>query len=137
MLHLQTFSISDHSLRTRTQKVSNFLNYLDARFINHFIPGQNLSVDESVVGFKGKVTFITYNPKKPTKWGIRIYVLADSATGSTMAKSPQRASSNWAFLLHPELFFNFSIISDRHGLISAVTTFLLTDFIQAQHLPVN
>ena len=55
----------------------------------------------------------------------------------TTAKSPQRASSNQTFLLHPKLFFNFSIISDRHGLTSAVTTFLLTDFIQAQHLPVN
>jgi hypothetical protein len=56
-----------------------------------------------------------------------------------MAKSPKRASSNQAFLLHPELFLNFSIISDRHGLTSAVTTFLLTDFIQvqAQHLRVN
>jgi len=64
MLHLETVSNSDHSLRTRTQKVSNFLNYIDARFREYFIPGQNLSVDESVVGFEGKVSFITYNPKK-------------------------------------------------------------------------
>jgi len=55
----------------------------------------------------------------------------------TMAKSPQKASSNQIFLLLPELFFNFSIISDRHGLTSTVTTFLVTNFIQAQHLPVN
>jgi hypothetical protein len=63
MLHLETVSTSDHSLRTRTQKVSNFLKYIDARFREHFIPGQNLSVDESVVGFKGKFSLITYNPK--------------------------------------------------------------------------
>ena len=80
MLHLDRVSTSDHSLRTRTQKVSNFLKYIDARFREHFIPGQNLSVDESVVGFKGKISFITYNPKKPTKWGILVYVLVDSAT---------------------------------------------------------
>src|SRR5215510_4758806 len=55
----------------------------------------------------------------------------------TMAKSPQGALSNQTFHLHPELFFNFFIISDKHGLTSAVSTFLLTDFIQAQHLPVN
>ena len=59
MLHLETVSTSDHSLRTRTQKVSNFLKYIDARFREHFIPGQNLSVDESVFGFKGKISFIT------------------------------------------------------------------------------
>jgi len=63
MLHLETVSTSDHSLRTRAQKVSNFLKYIDARFREHFIPGQNLLVDESVVGFKGKISFITYNPK--------------------------------------------------------------------------
>jgi len=62
MLHLETVSTSDHSLRTRTQKVSNFLKYIDARFRVHFIPDQHLSDDESVVGFKGKVSFITYNP---------------------------------------------------------------------------
>ena len=63
MLHLEAVSTSDHSLRNRTQKVSNFLKYIDARFREHFIPGQNLSVDESVVGVKGKISFITYNPK--------------------------------------------------------------------------
>jgi hypothetical protein len=79
MLNLKTVSTSDYSLRTRTQKVSNFLKHIDARFREHFISGQNLSVDESVVGLKGKISFITYNPKKPSKWGIRIYVLADCA----------------------------------------------------------
>jgi len=53
MLHLETVSTAD-SLRTRTQKVSNFPKYINASFRDHFIPGQNLSVDESVVGFKGK-----------------------------------------------------------------------------------
>jgi hypothetical protein len=55
MLHLETVFTSDDSLRTRTQKVSNFLKYIGARFREHFIPGQNLSVDESVVDFKGKI----------------------------------------------------------------------------------
>jgi hypothetical protein len=103
--------------------VSNFLKYIDAMFREHFIPGQNLSVDESVVGFKGKISFITYNPKKNQLNGESVYMFwqtlppAMSAPSSpTMAKSPQRASSNQTFLLHPELFFNFTIISDRHGL---------------------
>jgi hypothetical protein len=97
MLHLETVSTSGHSLRTRTQKVSNYLKYIDARFREHFIPGQNLWVDESVVGFKGKIPFITYNPKKPTN-GESVSMFwqtlppAMSAPSSpTMAKSPQRA----------------------------------------------
>jgi len=144
MLHLETVSTSDHSLRTRTQKVSNFLKYMDARFREYFIPGQNLSVDESVVGFKGKIYSSLTTQKKKQLNGESVSMFwqtlppAMSAPSfPTMAKSPQRASSNQIFLLHPKLFFNFSIISDRHGLTLAVTTFVLTDFIQAQHLPVN
>jgi hypothetical protein len=51
--------MTDDSLRTRTQKVNNFLKYINARYGDHFIPGQNLSVDEFVVGFKGKISFLT------------------------------------------------------------------------------
>jgi len=57
---LETVSAAD-SLRTRTQTVSNFLKYINAGYGVHFIPGQNLSVDKSVVGFKGKTSFFTYN----------------------------------------------------------------------------
>ena len=54
MLHLETVSAAD-SLRTRTQRVSNFLKFINARYRDHFAPIQNLSVDESVVDFKGKI----------------------------------------------------------------------------------
>ena len=54
MLHLETISTAD-SLRTRSQKKSNFLKYINAKYRDHFVPGQNLSVDESVVGFKRKM----------------------------------------------------------------------------------
>ena len=40
-----------------------------------------LSIDEAMVGFKGRLSFIQYLPKKPTKWGMKAYVLADSKTG--------------------------------------------------------
>ena len=63
MLHLETVSSSDHSLRTRTQNVSNFLKYIDARFREHFIPGQNLSVDESL-WFQRKNFIHHLQPKK-------------------------------------------------------------------------
>jgi len=66
MLHLETVSNSDHSLRTRTQKVSNFLNYIDARFREHFIPGQNLSVDEFVVLFSKEKFLSSLTTQKKT-----------------------------------------------------------------------
>ncbi|KAI0218376.1 hypothetical protein LSAT2_029914, partial [Lamellibrachia satsuma] len=34
------------------------------------------SIDEQVVPFKGKSILKTYNPKKPKKWGYKIFVLS-------------------------------------------------------------
>ena len=34
-------------------------------------------VNEAIVKFKGKVTYITYNQQKPTKGGSNIYVLTE------------------------------------------------------------
>ena len=34
-----------------------------------------------MIGFKGRLGFIQYMPKKPTKWGLKAFVLADAHTG--------------------------------------------------------
>ena len=36
-----------------------------------------------MIGFKGRLGFIQYMPKKPTKWGLKAFVLADAHTGYT------------------------------------------------------
>lgn len=80
MLHLQKNAPVGRNtcIRTRIQKANNFLQYINSKFSEHFIPYKSICVDESIIKFKGKIRFMTYNPAKPTKWGIRIYVLADS-----------------------------------------------------------
>jgi hypothetical protein len=45
------------------------------------VPGKDIVIDESTVGFKHKIIFQTYNPKTPMKWGIRLFALAESDTG--------------------------------------------------------
>ena len=67
MLHLKTPDSGSKNLKTRIQRASIFLDYLDSTFSEHFIPGKNICVDESIVKFKGKISFIVYNPIKPTK----------------------------------------------------------------------
>jgi hypothetical protein len=34
-----------------------------------------------MVGFKGRLSFLQYLPRKPTKWGMKAFVLADSSNG--------------------------------------------------------
>ena len=36
-----------------------------------------------MIGFKRRLYFIHYIPKKPTKWGMKAYVLVDSSSGYT------------------------------------------------------
>ena len=37
-----------------------------------------------MVSFKGRLWFIQYMPKKPTKWGMKAFVLADAISGYTI-----------------------------------------------------
>lgn len=103
MLHLKTFDSAKNDIKTRIQPASNFLEYINPRFSDYFIPGENICVDESVIKFKGKISFITYNPNKPTKWGIQIYVLADSETGYEYSILPYYGSITSENLPRPDL----------------------------------
>jgi hypothetical protein len=50
-------------------------------FQDRYDPHRELSVDEAMVSFKGRLAFKQYMPAKPTKWGIKIWELADSHNG--------------------------------------------------------
>ena len=67
-------------------KLRPFADPLIANFRAAYTLGREVSVDEGMIGFKGRLWFVQYMPKKPTKWGMKAFVLADSATGYT---------SNW------------------------------------------
>ena len=62
-------------------KVKLLLECLITKFQARFYPEQELAVDETVVGFRGRFGAKQYMPKKPTKWGIKCFTLADSSTG--------------------------------------------------------
>ncbi|UYV75497.1 ACAD8 [Cordylochernes scorpioides] len=45
-----------------------------------YTPGTNCTIDESLLNFRGRCGFKQYIPNKPAKYGIKVFVLADSAT---------------------------------------------------------
>jgi len=65
----------------RLGKIRPLLEYLETRFSVVFTPGQDLAVDEAMIKFQGRSSFKQYMPKKPTKRGIKVWVLADSTNG--------------------------------------------------------
>ena len=46
----------------------------------NFTLGREVSIDESMIGTKARISFLQYLPKKPTKWGVKVWVLSDSKT---------------------------------------------------------
>ena len=66
-------------------KVRKFIQMIVPSFLCHYKPGQNLSPDETMIKFKGRLLFKQYMPKKPTKWGIKCFSLNESDTGYTCA----------------------------------------------------
>ena len=60
----------------RLRKVRYFLQQLQHSFSSHFNPPRVLTVDEAMVGFKGRSELKQYIPHKPTKWGYKVWCLA-------------------------------------------------------------
>lgn len=96
--------------RTRGDKVKNIVTYLQARSMEHFTPLYECSIDESTVAFKGRVMFKCYNAMKPTKWGLRVFVLSDSRTGYVYNFEPYYGATTTNNLVRPDLPFTSRIV---------------------------
>ena len=55
---------------------------------------KEIAVDESMIGYKGWLSFIQYFSNKPTKWGMKAFVLADIISAYTGDESSTRVLIN-------------------------------------------
>ena len=62
-------------------KVRTLLDLLQTRFRNLYNPGRELSIDESVIPFKGRIYFHQYIPSKRARFGIKAFVMAEAKSG--------------------------------------------------------
>ena len=62
-------------------KIAPTLYDLRSNLKKQFNPGCALAIDEAMVACKGRSYMKQYLPSKPTKWGFKIWSIADSVTG--------------------------------------------------------
>jgi len=65
----------------KLHKVRPLADHLNAAFQAAYQPSGELSVDESMIPFKGRSTMKQYMPMKPVKRGYKVWCLADSTNG--------------------------------------------------------
>lgn len=57
-----------------------YINLLQ-NFQSHYVPVQTIAIDEGMIPWRGNLQFRVYNPDKPVKYGIILYMLCDSSNG--------------------------------------------------------
>eukprot|EP00795_Rhopilema_esculentum_P007360 gene7360-13095_t len=67
--------------RDRLFKLVNIVPSLNKSFQEMYCPSQNLSLDQQMIGTKSRIGFLQYMPKKPKKFGIKLWALCEAMTG--------------------------------------------------------
>nr|XP_023028092.1 uncharacterized protein LOC111516144 [Leptinotarsa decemlineata] len=57
-----------------------------------------MTVDETLVPFRGRISFLVYNPQKPAKYGVKIMVMADAHNAYMRICTREKAQMGTHFL---------------------------------------
>ncbi|KAM4536507.1 piggyBac transposable element-derived protein 4-like isoform 1-T2 [Odontesthes bonariensis] len=80
-LHLQDNTDPAVDKSDRLWKLRCFLDLLLNQYQALYEVNGIVTVDESMVKYKGRLAFRQYLPMKPVKWGVKVWVMAESKTG--------------------------------------------------------
>ena len=77
---MQYLHVSDRAIectgqnRDKLYKIWPVLKMVQESFKVHYNSGKNQTVDEAMIGFKGKLSYVQYLPTKPIKCDIKVSV---------------------------------------------------------------
>ncbi len=72
-IHINNNAARPENCTDKLYKIRPLVDHFRGK-VNELTVSEKISVDEQVVPFKGKSILRTYNPKKPKKWGYKIFV---------------------------------------------------------------
>eukprot|EP00117_Sycon_ciliatum_P041066 scpid61595/ scgid5827/ PiggyBac transposable element-derived protein 4 len=78
MCFIKIVDFRAEDINDRLRKVRYLHDHLQAACKRLFIPGKCVSVDERMVKCKGRAPFTQYMPKKPVKWGFKVFAACDA-----------------------------------------------------------
>lgn len=79
MLHFQSdFDVDNNDALVKIRPV---LEYLLEKFQATYRPGENIAIDESLLLWKGRLSFKQFNRNKRARFGIKLYQTCESKTG--------------------------------------------------------
>ena len=76
----QNAPIPDDPEADKLYKIRPLLQLVLEKFENLYVPEKNISMDESMILFKGRIGFRQFITNKRTRFGIKVWVLAESST---------------------------------------------------------
>ena len=76
-LHFSDLEKTDDAL----YKIRKLIELLVSKFRTNYVPEKNISVDESLMLWKGRLRWKRYIPLKRSRFGIESFILAESETG--------------------------------------------------------
>lgn len=65
-------------------KIRPYIDLINKKTVESYQPGQNLTIDEGMCPFRGRIHFRVYMKNKPHKYGMKLYILSDPLTGYTL-----------------------------------------------------
>ena len=80
---LKTSNFETEDANDKLTKVRFLHDYIRRKSMKLFQPREHVSIDERMVRNKGRFSYRQYIKDKPTKWGFKIWVIADALSGYT------------------------------------------------------
>ena len=72
---------SENPAGNKLFKLGNVLSMICERLSSVLLPGKFISLDESLLAWKGRLSFKQYIPSKRSRFGIKIFALCDAVSG--------------------------------------------------------
>ena len=89
-------------------KVGPLTDSVVSKFRIHYIPTQDMSLDEGMIPTKNRLSIKQYMKSKPNKWGIKAFLLCESSTGYIYNVEIYTGKSDGLFI--PELGATGSVV---------------------------